>query len=100
MSKCLLLCEQCCLNCMCWEAIRVVSGVSAQDIEIHGACHRFPPSRNGQQTLFPMTRASTWCGEWKWIGYVGNRGRFAKTNQEIISQAKTLRADLTNANQK
>ena len=88
-----------CKECKFWRATQVVSGISATDIIIHGECHRFPPSRVGTLTAYPITGDTGWCGEWRWEHPL-DEARYAINNHEKIKEAAELQAQLTSANQK
>lgn len=54
----------CCGNCYYWlEKTRWMESETKEVIA--GECHRFPPTTDGHQNVFPQTKSDVWCGEHK-----------------------------------
>lgn len=60
-----------CRTCYFWERVNPVSPLWCSHTEVLGTCRRSAPEQsrdpgqNYQTAVWPITRPTDWCGEWR-----------------------------------
>ena len=66
--------DQRCEKCAFWRFPNRWIDVD-QKVYLDGECHKNPPATNGHVSYFPVTRSTTWCGEFKMVDPYDELGR-------------------------